>query len=143
MVMSGRSVNLTSLFLGRIRPRKRLTITKCAYFRLYLTTALLETVEEEEPISTKVSDRTGYRTRDFWLLSQTWFSHKFEWLEIPTRQCSFCMCHLLGFTYLKIIFGEKKYFICVYGKENMILKTSKSFPAADPRGKQIRDAYSV
>ena len=32
-VMSGRSVNLTTLFLGRLRPPKRLTITSCTYFR--------------------------------------------------------------------------------------------------------------
>ena len=32
-VMSGRSVNLTTLFLGRIRPPKRLTSTSCTYFR--------------------------------------------------------------------------------------------------------------
>ena len=29
MVMSGRSVNLTTLFLGRLRPPKRLTSTSC------------------------------------------------------------------------------------------------------------------
>ena len=32
-VMSGRSVNLTTLFLGRLRPPKRLTNTSCTYFR--------------------------------------------------------------------------------------------------------------
>ena len=32
-VMSGRSVNLTTLFLGRLRPRKRLTSSSCTYFR--------------------------------------------------------------------------------------------------------------
>ena len=32
-VMSGRSVNLTTLFLGRLRPPKRLTSTSYAYFR--------------------------------------------------------------------------------------------------------------
>ena len=31
--MSGRSVNLTTLFLGRLRPPKRLTSTSCTYFR--------------------------------------------------------------------------------------------------------------
>ena len=30
-VMSGRSVNLTTLFLGRLRPPKRLTSTLCTY----------------------------------------------------------------------------------------------------------------
>ena len=30
--MSGRSVNLTTLFLGRLRPPKRLTSTSCTYF---------------------------------------------------------------------------------------------------------------
>ena len=42
MVMSGRSVNLTTLFLGRLRPPKRLTSTLCTCFRQLLTTALLE-----------------------------------------------------------------------------------------------------
>ena len=32
-IMSGRSVNLTTLFLGRLRPPKRLTSTLCTYFR--------------------------------------------------------------------------------------------------------------
>ena len=32
-VMSGRSVNLTTLFVGRLRPPKRLTSTSCTYFR--------------------------------------------------------------------------------------------------------------
>ena len=32
-VMSGRSVNLTTLFLGRLRPPERLTSTSCTYFR--------------------------------------------------------------------------------------------------------------
>ena len=32
-VMSGRSVNLTTLFLGRLRPPKRVTSTSCTYFR--------------------------------------------------------------------------------------------------------------
>ena len=31
--MSGRSVNLTKLFLGRLRPPKWLTSTSCTYFR--------------------------------------------------------------------------------------------------------------
>ena len=31
-VMSGRSVNLTTLFLGRLRPPKRLTSTSCTSF---------------------------------------------------------------------------------------------------------------
>ena len=40
--MSGQSVNLTTLFLGRLRPPKRLTSTSCIYFHQYLTTTLLE-----------------------------------------------------------------------------------------------------
>ena len=32
-VMSGRSVNLSTLFLGRLRPPKRLISTSCTYFR--------------------------------------------------------------------------------------------------------------
>ena len=64
--MSGRSVNLTTLFLGRLRPPKRLTNTSCTYFRQLLTTALLEKEEGE----TKVCCQTGYRTQDPWLTSQ-------------------------------------------------------------------------
>ena len=67
MVMSGRSVNLPTIFLGRLRPPKRLTSTLCTYFRQKLTTALLESAKGE----TKVCGRTGYRTRDLWLLKQT------------------------------------------------------------------------
>ena len=33
MVMSGWSVRLTTLFLGRFTPPKRLSSTKCKYFR--------------------------------------------------------------------------------------------------------------
>ena len=32
-VMSARSLNLTTLFLGRLGPPKRLTSTSCTYFR--------------------------------------------------------------------------------------------------------------
>ena len=67
MVMSGRSVNLPTLFLVRLRPPKRLTSTLYTYFRQKLTTALLESAEGE----TKVCGRSGYRTRDLWLLKQT------------------------------------------------------------------------
>ena len=65
--MSGQSVNLPTLFLGRLRPPKRLTSTLCTYFRQKLTTALLKSAVGE----TKVCGRTGYRTRDLWLLKQT------------------------------------------------------------------------
>ena len=68
MVMLGRSVNVPTLFLGRLRRPKRLTSTLGTYFRQKVTTALLESAEGE----TKVCDRTGYRTRDLWLLKQTW-----------------------------------------------------------------------
>ena len=46
-VMSGRSVNLATLFLGSLRPLKRLTSTSCTYFRQLLITALLESAEVE------------------------------------------------------------------------------------------------
>ena len=67
MVMSGRSVNLPTLFLDRLRPPKPLTSALCTYFRQKLTIALLESAEGEK----KVCGRTGYRTRDLWLLKQT------------------------------------------------------------------------
>ena len=62
--MSGRSVNLTTLLLGR--PPKQLISTLCTYFRHLLTTALLKPAEGE----TKVCGWTKCRTRDLWLLSQ-------------------------------------------------------------------------
>ena len=43
--MSGRSFNLTTLFLGRLRPSKRLTSTSCTYFRQLLTTVPLKSAE--------------------------------------------------------------------------------------------------
>ena len=46
--MSGRSVNLTTLFLSRLRPPKRLTSTSCTYFRHILTTALLEKLKKRK-----------------------------------------------------------------------------------------------
>ena len=64
--MPERSVNLTTLFLGRLRHSKRLTSTSCTYFRQQLTTAPLESAEGE----TKVCGQTGYRTHDLWLTSQ-------------------------------------------------------------------------
>ena len=57
--MSGRSVNLTTLFLGRLRPPKRLTSTSCTYFGQLLTTALLEKAEGE----TKVVASPGIEPR--------------------------------------------------------------------------------
>ena len=60
MVMSGRSVNLITLFLGRLMPLKRLTSTSCTHFRQKLTTALLESTKGE----TKVCGWTGFQTQD-------------------------------------------------------------------------------
>ena len=62
MVMSGRSFNVA--IVGRLRSPKQLTSTYSAHS---LASNPLESVEGE----TKVSGRTGYRTSDFWLLSQT------------------------------------------------------------------------
>ena len=45
--MSGRSVNQTTVFLGRLRAPKRLTSTSCTYFRQQLTIVLLESAEGE------------------------------------------------------------------------------------------------
>ena len=45
--MSGRSVKLTTLFLGRLTPPKRLTSTSCTYFRQLLTTAVLNQRKEK------------------------------------------------------------------------------------------------
>ena len=57
--MLGRSVNLSTLFLGRLRPPKRLTSGSSTNFRQKLTTALLESAEGE----TKVCGQTEYQTR--------------------------------------------------------------------------------
>ena len=86
--MSGRSVILPTLFLGRLRPPKRLTSTSCTYFRQLLTTGLLESAEGE----TKVCGRTGYPTRDLWLISQTRYR-----LRYATR----LFLLLIKFPYLK------------------------------------------
>ena len=56
MVMSGPSDNLPTLFLGRLRPPKRLTSTLCTYFRQKLTTALLESAEGETKVCGRVSN---------------------------------------------------------------------------------------
>ena len=67
MVMSGRSVNVTTLIpgeLGRLRPRKQLTSAKG---HILAPVTFLESAEGE----TKVIGRPGYRTSDLWLLCQT------------------------------------------------------------------------
>ena len=51
MVMSGWSCNLTTLFLGRLRPPKHLNSTKCANVQQQLTTALVESPEEETQVA--------------------------------------------------------------------------------------------
>ena len=45
MAMSRRSVNLTTLFLGKLRPPKRLAGTQWPCFCQQMTTALLESME--------------------------------------------------------------------------------------------------
>ena len=66
MVMSGRSVSLTTLILGTLSPPKRLACTKCTY----LTTARLDfrngsnlelqaPVLESEEGETKICGQTG------------------------------------------------------------------------------------
>ena len=83
MVMSGRSANLTTLFVGRLRPPKRLTSPSCTYFRQLLTTVLLESVEGE----TKVCGRTRYRTRDLWLLNRTRYRLRFAARQDTSQIC--------------------------------------------------------
>ena len=48
MVMPGWSVNLTVLFLGRLRSPQESTSTKYSYFCQLLTTVLLDLVEKEK-----------------------------------------------------------------------------------------------
>ena len=77
--MLRRSVNLSTLFLGRLRPPKRLTSTSCTYFPQELTTALLEKAERE----TKVCCQTGYRTQDPCLTSQVPYRLRYAaWREV-------------------------------------------------------------
>ena len=87
--MSGRSVNLTTLFLGRLRPPNRSTSTSCTYFHQLLTTTLLESVEGK----TKVCGRTRYRTQDLWLLSQMLYRLHYAaqlWTVWVYRQADLC-----------------------------------------------------
>ena len=85
--MSGRSVNLTTLFLGRFRPPKRLTSTSCTYFRQLLTTALLEKAKGE----TKVCCQSGYRTQDLRVRCPTdcatppGHTVELQWLDVGGR----------------------------------------------------------
>ena len=58
--MSERSVNLTTLFLGRLRSPKRLTSTLCTYFRKELTTDPLESAEGETYESGAVTIEVSY-----------------------------------------------------------------------------------
>ena len=58
----------------------------CTYFRQYLTTVPVESAEGEM----KVCGRTGYRTRDLWLLSQTRYRLRHEArlsTDTPLIQC--------------------------------------------------------
>ena len=64
MVMSGRSVNVATLFLGRLRPPKQLTNTKV---HTLSPVTFLKSAEEEK----KIRGRTGYRTLNLWFSSQT------------------------------------------------------------------------
>ena len=65
--MSGRSVNLTTLFLGRLRPTKRFNSTKCTNFQKLLVTTLLESAEGEMNVYGRAgisgSRQTRYRLR--------------------------------------------------------------------------------
>ena len=67
MVMLGWSANVTTLFMGRLRPPKQLTSTK---LHILLPVTLLESAEEDMKVSDRTV-RTGYQTSDLWLLSQT------------------------------------------------------------------------
>ena len=60
----GRSVYVTTLIPGKARPPKQLASTKV---HILSPGTVLESAEGEM----KVSGRTGYRTSDLWLLSQT------------------------------------------------------------------------
>ena len=74
-----------------------------------MTTALLELVEGES----KVCGRTGYRTRDLWLLSQTR-------TDYATRSGSVCVCE--GYLYSHVSHG-KFYFekiIAIFSGEKLV-----------------------
>ena len=74
MVKLGCSVNLSTLFLGRLKPPKWVTSTSCTYFCQVLTTALLESEEGEM----KVCGRTRSQTWDLWLLSQMRYEMRYK-----------------------------------------------------------------
>ena len=107
--MSGRSVNLTTLFLGRLRPPKRLTSTSCTYFRQSLTTALLEKAEGEtkdvarpgiEPVPlTYESGALPIALRGPACLNehkmQNYFEEVITHLERPLDALHFCMKFIL------------------------------------------------
>ena len=60
--MSGRSVNLTTLFLGRLRPPKRLTSTSCTYSLTtfsFFTFALAGCLQSFHPTHAQLSNRNG------------------------------------------------------------------------------------
>ena len=81
-----------------------------------MTTALLELVEGES----KVCGRTGYRTRDLWLLSQTR-------TDYATRSGSVCVCE--GYLYSHVSHG-KFYFekiIAIFSGGKTSTCTWKSF----------------
>ena len=69
MVMSGRSVNLATLSLGRLRLPKRVTSTSCTY------SPVTDNCRKEKR---KYVARSGLRTRDPWLLSQTRYRLRYE-----------------------------------------------------------------
>ena len=79
----GRSVNLTTLFLGRLRPPKRFTSTSCTYFRQCLTTAPLESAEGEM----KVCGQTGYRTQGLRLTSQVPYRLRYAARQMIMKGC--------------------------------------------------------
>ena len=99
--MSGRSVNLTTLFLGRLRPPKRLTSTSRTYFRQLLTTVPLESAEGE----TKV--RGGYEMKCITRVSSNLLVHHLIVGKYGTSSiCSPRMiCEILPCFYH--LFGEK------------------------------------
>ena len=73
MVMSRQSVNLTTRFLGRLRPRQ-LTSTQCTFFCQKLTTALLESVAERERVHDQSPRKKDARPEDHTcdLLNTSW-----------------------------------------------------------------------
>ena len=111
MVMSGQSVILTTLFLGRLRPPRWLTSTLCTYFCQYMTIVHLESAEGE---------------RSMWLdLVSNLASLALESDMLPTALC--------GLACLPVHHRSADYiFFCFFGITGLILSEFENIGSLKP-----------